>query len=107
MDTTIFSKATKKTHFNFALGAALTTIGGSGLTDVLANACFGDAKCQENRALLTQTSLTNAQANLAATQVAAIEAQNSGEQNKLLLYVGIGFGIVVIVLGAIFLLKKS
>jgi hypothetical protein len=107
MDTTIFSKAPKKTHSNFALGAALTNLGGSGLTDVLANACFGDAKCQENRALTTQANLTNAQANLAATQVAAIHAQNAGKRSEILMYVGIAFALVVMTLGAIFLLKKS
>jgi hypothetical protein len=107
MDTTIFSKAPVKTHSNFAfltaLAPALTTSG----TSLLSTACFGDEACQQNRELQSQVQLTTAQANLAATQVAAMQAQHDGAQNKALLYVCIAFGVVVLVLGAIFLLKKN
>ncbi len=115
MNTTIFSQAPipeagqqrRSTHSNFAFLTALAPALAGGGSSLLSTACFGDAACQQNRELQSQASLTNAQANLAATQVAAMQAQNAGKQNEVFMYVGIGFGIVVLVLGAIFLLKKQ
>lgn len=103
---TIFSQAYQNKQSNFALLTALAPLASS-TEGLLSTACFGDAACQENRELQSQAQLTNAQANLAATQVVAMNEQNDAAHNKVLLYVGIGFGIVVLLLGSIFLLKKQ
>jgi hypothetical protein len=104
---TIFSQAKKKRHSNVIGALPLITGLTSSLGGVLDGACFGDAACQANRELQSQASLTTAQAQLAATQVAAMHEQNEAKNSQVLLYVGIGFMVVVLILGSIFLLKKK
>jgi hypothetical protein len=101
---TIFSQAYHNRHSNF--GALLTALASTVGNLIPEGACFGDAACQANRELQIQAILTNAQANLAATNVAAMNEQNEAKQTQVMLYLGLGFGVIVLVLGVLFSLKK-